>query len=230
MTNNNINDSQKTSILAVSSSSHSPKSAWIRRHFGDACDIYGRVILMRSIADRLGDGNNADLFMFCTGWLRKIDKPGVHPQVAHEYAIYEQLDLAGLCGKIVPRCDFERGIFGYPDSIVISRIDDCATLYEYAMQVNLGAMQEPLWLELCKAVGRVIQQFHQADFTHCDLHAGNIVIELHDYEWYPFLIDFGVSDHPAVELHYPPVDEAILEQDHDIKVLLESLEDSDFSR
>jgi tRNA A-37 threonylcarbamoyl transferase component Bud32 len=104
---------------------------------------------------------------------------------------------------ITPLCDLDEGVFGYPDSIVISRLDECAPLYEYAWECgDNGAMTQQLWMELCVEIGKTIRRFHDAGFIHHDLHAGNMVVEIKKGRWKPFLIDFGTASHDECECEY----------------------------
>jgi hypothetical protein len=203
--------------------------------------VYAAICAARTLIERLDDGGNATLKPWATGWLAKSDRIGVEPQVAYEYEIYKALEAEGLAGVVTPECLLEEGVFGYPDTIIISQINMGASIGEYAEAYLAGQMPAELWLDLCQKTGEVINTFHDGDFVHCDLHCGNVVIEITvDGEWRPVLIDFGVSSFPK-ELEYPYAlnNYNVLNPQSDIPFLVWSLEaisleltrkDSDFQK
>jgi serine/threonine protein kinase len=161
----------------------------------DIQQLYNIFVCSSDLNSRLNAGHNGILHLSDTGWLAKTDRPGSLPLVEHEYRIYELLEAEGLTGDIVPHCRFEEGW----EPLIISRINDCASFGEYFEQILLGNMTESLWLNLCTEIGATIRRFHDAGFIHNDLHGGNIVLELREGMWKPFLIDFGHCGHESLQ-------------------------------
>ena len=180
-------------------------------------EVYSAVCQARSLAERLNDGAYGSLSVYQTGWLSKKDQQGQVPTVWYEGLIYRQLEWAGLTGKITPLL-----LKNSKSEIIISRINDAASLGEYAELFFQGGMSLPLWKNLCIRVGEVIKLFHSKGFVHCDLHGGNIVIEMREGTWYPFLIDFGLSAHDNLEYPYE-IEWSRMEPESDVETIAMSL-------
>jgi tRNA A-37 threonylcarbamoyl transferase component Bud32 len=186
-------------------------------------ELHQKINRSRSLQERLNDGSNANLSLVSEQWLQKADKVGLLPQIEHEFQIYQQLDAVGLMGTITPVCDLDFGIYEYPAAIYLSLIGQGASLWEYALAHLSGEMSTADWQSLCRATGEKISKFHAGGFVHIDLHAGNIVIELEENEWQPFLIDFGLSTCETIEYPFLVVERRVFDAETDLEKLLESL-------
>ena len=184
--------------------------------------LYVAIIHSNTLESRMDDGRNGQIAPWSSGWLVKTDRDGMQPQVDHELAMYQLLDEEGLMGRITPTCDFGES---YDGQLVLQRINDCVSLGEYAMWCSDPRFTRKLWVNLCESVGLAIRQFHDHGFTHCDLHAGNVVCELEGDHLRPFLIDFGCSYHTTLRCEYlsPEIESA--GQEADVDCLIEALEE-----
>lgn len=197
-----------------------------------ASNAYDYVCSLRTSVERMREGSNADLHMWEeTGWLFKSDKQGATPQAAHEYRIYEALHKHGLAGVVTPSCRLEEGVLQYGgcDALVISCINNCATIFEYGEAYKLGKLSAELWHDLCGKVGRILKEFHKAGFVHVDLHSLNVAVELDQNGLRPYLIDFGYTSYDYIEYPYSIIDFDDLEPKSDVQKLSISLKDIDNS-
>lgn len=176
--------------------------------------VYNNVSHWDTFANRAALGTKADLREVGDGWLIKSDKQG-EVGVAWEYRVYEH--MIGLDLPIVPDCDLEEGVFGYPDSILLRKIDNGATLRDYFAAFLDGLMPLELLVDLAKATSDILCEFWEAGYTHRDLHSRNIVVGLNSLgtDWQPYLIDFSTTTHEEQLEEYCQIYGLILAEMHD---------------
>jgi hypothetical protein len=83
----------------------------------------------------------------------------------------------------------------------MEKINDGTTLEEYLEEFLLGTYSHSLFLDLCAAIGKMLNIFWEAGWVHTDLHAKNIVIDV-DFQqqiWKPYIIDFGTTFHDELD-------------------------------
>jgi tRNA A-37 threonylcarbamoyl transferase component Bud32 len=176
--------------------------------------VYNNVSHWDTFANRAALGTKADLREVGDGWLVKSDKQG-EVGVAWEYRVYEH--MIGLDLPIVPDCDLGEGVFGYPDSILLRKIDNGATLRDYFAAFLDGLMPLELLVDLAKATSDILCEFWEAGYTHRDLHSRNIVVGLNSLGtgWQPYLIDFSTTTHGSQLEEYCYAYGLILAEMHD---------------
>lgn len=123
------------------------------------------------------------------GWVLKSDIPG-YELVAWEHRVMRLLHHHGLC----PQVDEEFDITStYPTTLRMSKINNGATLKEYALFFTVRP--NPLWATLLKKVAKKVNLLHSLGWVHGDLHANNIVIEMKGGDFAPCIIDYAFSFH-----------------------------------
>lgn len=178
--------------------------------------LYELVVARRSLESRLSDGESATLSYEGDGWLQKSDNIG-GPELA-EREFYNLLSLSnkGIC----PEVNEDEGVYGFPSSFLIERINNGATLGEYLRVFLEGDMDVTSLKELLEDVADKINRFHQLGWVHGDLHDRNIVV---GPDLVSYIIDLGYSFRIGEE--NAGIDVSTIEDaDEDNKYLLDALE------
>ena len=160
--------------------------------------VYNLVSYKDTFATRAARGQMGDLSEAGDGWLQKSDKVG-EQGVAWEYQVYAKLADDGL--DLAPECSLNDGVFGHPDSILIRKVNNGATLRDYIEAYLEGVIPSAPLLQLAEATSELLHNFWEAGYTHRDLHPRNIVVGLNKLGagWRPYIIDFSSSTHESQE-------------------------------
>lgn len=181
--------------------------------------LYNRVCQWRPFHERASEGTMSTVVEAGDGWLMKSDNVG-EELVEREF----QILLALQGSDLVPDVDEEEGVFGYPDSFLIKRINNGASLGEYLRFFLTGDMDEVFLWEIFEATAEKINEFHSKGYVHGDLHDRNIVVGMNKgcTLFVPYLIDFGFSFHEDDGPH--ALDRTSIETaDEDNEYLVETL-------
>lgn len=164
----------------------------------DLMATYNKVSYLNTFQSRAAEGNRGNLSEAGDGWLLKSDKMG-EDGVSWEYQVYAHIQAQGL--DVAPECAVEEGVFGYPSTILIRKVNNGATLRDYIEAYLDGIIAKEPLLQLSLATSELLRDFWEAGYTHRDLHARNIVVGLNRLGkgWRPYLIDFSSSTHESQE-------------------------------
>jgi serine/threonine protein kinase len=152
-------------------------------------EIYNKVAGACTFQERASTGSSADLEDIGSTQIRKTDKVGEPNLIDLEAEMYMKLEDLGF--EHMPKSyDLSQ------DYIDIQRLDYGTSLYDFAEAAAAGIISEKKWVEICKVCNDIIENFHDLDMIHGDLHPGNIVIILDKEKGFqPYLIDFAFSTH-----------------------------------
>jgi tRNA A-37 threonylcarbamoyl transferase component Bud32 len=155
-------------------------------------EVHHRISQKKTFRDRARLGNRGDFIEIEDNQIIKADKLG-EDNAAWEFEVLVALEELG----ITPKPAVEEGVFGHPNSFQMEKINDGTTLEEYLEEFLLGTYSHSLFLDLCAAIGKMLNIFWEAGWVHTDLHAKNIVIDINWDQpiWTPYLIDFGTAFH-----------------------------------
>jgi hypothetical protein len=152
---------------------------------------YNRVATAESFASRASRGTMSLVRELDDGIVEKSDRPDDVPLVAREFIITDHLVTSG----VVPRVDVNEGLYGYPVSFQMEKINNGGTLQDWLQAHAEQAMDRDLWDQLLTRLQRNIRQVWEHGVIHGDLHVRNVVIGLDQAgkQLEPIVIDFGVS-------------------------------------
>jgi tRNA A-37 threonylcarbamoyl transferase component Bud32 len=158
----------------------------------DILDVYQQISHNKTFRERANVGTRGDLIELENHQIIKADKVG-EQSTAWEFQVLIALESLGITPKPVQ----EKGIFGYPDTFQMEKIDNGATFQEYLEAFLLGNYTPTVFINLCRAIGQMLNKFWEAGWVHGDLHGDNIVIDIDSDQlvWMPYLIDFGTTFH-----------------------------------
>lgn len=156
----------------------------------DMLETYNYVSQRETAASRYKRGQCAFLREAGDGWLQKSDKSGFE-LIEHEFEVLLELQDSGL----VPKIDEDEGIFGYPASFYIKKIDNAATVGDYCEVFLAGEISKDAFFPLMEAVGELMTAFWDLGWVHGDLNQNNIVIGMTKggRSWRPYIIDTAFS-------------------------------------
>lgn len=189
--------------------------------FMDKLVVYNLVCQWRSFHERAQEGTMSTVLEAGDGWLIKSDLKG-EELVEREFQVLLALQGTGL----VPDVDEEEGVFGYPSSFLIKRVNNGATLGEYLRYFLSGAsMNKAILWEVFEATAEKINAFHKLGFVHADLHDRNVVVGMDKgcTQFIPAIIDFGFSFHEDEgphELDRTSIETAEEDNEYLVKTLL----------
>lgn len=150
-------------------------------------DIYNYVTSKKNFQLRAKTGSSADLKEIGDFVIEKTDKIGEAFLVDHEGRMYLYLENIGF-NRIPEYIYLDR------DYIQIERLGDGVSLYDLGELAYLNQISEEKWIEICEKCDCLINEFHDYDMIHGDLHPGNIIFTLNRIGGItPYLIDFGLS-------------------------------------
>ena len=152
---------------------------------------YRRVAAADSFATRAGRGTMSLVRELDDGGVEKSDRPDDLPLVAREFIITDHLAASG----VVPRVDVDAGLYGYPLSFQMQKINNGGTLQDWLQAHAQQAMPRELWAQLFRRLQRNIRRVWDLGVIHGDLHVRNVVIGLNAEQQAlePVVIDFGVA-------------------------------------
>lgn len=152
---------------------------------------YRRVAAADSFATRAGRGTMSLVRELDDGGVEKSDRPDDLPLVAREFIITDHLAASG----VVPRVDVDAGLYGYPLSFQMQKINNGGTLQDWLQAHAQQAMPRELWAQLFRRLQHNIRRVWDLGVIHGDLHVRNVVIGLNAEQQAlePVVIDFGVA-------------------------------------
>jgi hypothetical protein len=154
-------------------------------------DEYRRVTQADTFANRAGRGTMSLVRELDDGIVEKSDRPDDVPLVAREFIITDYLATT----SVVPRVDVDEGLYGFPLSFQMQKINNGGTLQDWMQAHAQQAMPRDLWAQLFKRLQHNIRRVWDLGIIHGDLHVRNVVIGLDEAEkaLEPIVIDFGVA-------------------------------------
>ena len=128
--------------------------------------------------------------------VKKSDMTGGISLAAREYVILHSLRNT----DVAPKLDYEFGLFGYPESFVMEKINNGTTLEEWLQAYDENPLYDEVMTQIFESITQKIETMWSKGVLHSDLHLKNIVIGTknnlsNDSEVIidPKIIDFGVS-------------------------------------
>jgi len=155
-------------------------------------DQYQRVATADTFAHRAGRGTMSLVRELEDEIVEKSDRPDDVPLVAREFVITEYLAASGA---VVPQVDVDQGLYGFPRSFQMQKINNGGTLQDWLQAHAQQPMPQDLWAQLFTRLQHNICKVWNLDVIHGDLHVRNVVIGFDAVEQAldPVVIDFGVA-------------------------------------
>ena len=153
--------------------------------------IYELVSQAGSFASRAGQGTMALVRELDDGVVEKSDRRDELPLVAREFIITEHLRGTG----VVPQVDLDEGLYGYPLSFQMEKINNGGTLKDWLLFHSHSPIPKGVWAEIFQGVSEGIRAVWAAGVLQGDLHVRNVVIgtDASGRRLKPHIIDFGVA-------------------------------------
>jgi hypothetical protein len=153
--------------------------------------IYELVSQASSFASRAGRGTMSVVRELDDGVVEKSDRRDELPLVAREFIITEHLRGTG----VVPQVDIDEGLYGYPLSFQMEKINNGGTLQDWLEFHSLSPIPRLVWEEIFQGVTEGIRAVWAAGVLQGDLHVRNVVIgtDPSGRRLRPHIIDFGVA-------------------------------------
>ena len=154
-------------------------------------EIYHQVSQAGSFASRASRGTMAVVRELDDGRVEKSDRRDELPLVAREFILTEHLRSTG----VVPLIDVDEGLYGYPLSFQMEKINNGGTLQDWLEFHSRTPIPRDVWAEIFQGVSQGIQAVWAAGVLQGDLHVRNVVIgtDPSGLRLKPHIIDFGVA-------------------------------------
>lgn len=153
--------------------------------------LYHQVSQAGSFASRAGRGTMSLVRELDDGVVEKSDRRDELPLVAREFIITEHLRDTG----VVPLIDVDEGLYGYPLSFQMEKINNGGTLQDWLEFHSQSPIPKAVWAEIFQGVSDGIRAVWAAGVLQGDLHVRNVVIgtDSSGRRLKPHIIDFGVA-------------------------------------
>lgn len=153
--------------------------------------VYHQVSQAGSFASRAGQGTMSVVRELDDGMVEKSDRRDELPLVAREFILTEHLRGTG----VVPQVDVDAGLYGYPLSFQMEKINNGGTLKDWLEFHSHSPIPRAVWAEIFQGVSEGIQAVWAEGVLQGDLHVRNVVIgtDPSGRRLKPHIIDFGVA-------------------------------------
>lgn len=157
-----------------------------RIHFYN--DISGQNTFQKRAFER---ATTSKVFEIGENVIAKQDESGGIPLAAREYVILNHLKETG----VVPKVDEETGLYGYPLTFEMEKINNGASLEDWLATYTVKPELIEIMPEILQNLRMGIAKMWAKGVVHGDLHLNNIVIGMKKGGLMiePKIIDFGVS-------------------------------------
>lgn len=156
-----------------------------------ALEIYQQVSQAGSFASRASRGTMALVRELDDGRVEKSDRRDELPLVAREFILTEHLRNTG----VVPLIDVDEGLYGYPLSFQMEKINNGGTLQDWLEFHSRTPIPREVWAEIFQGVSQGIRAVWATGVLQGDLHVRNVVIgtDPSGHHLKPHIIDLGVA-------------------------------------
>ncbi|MCS5691286.1 hypothetical protein NZK33_04705 [Cyanobium sp. FGCU-6] len=153
--------------------------------------VYHQVSQAGSFASRADRGTMPLVRELVDGVVQKSDRRDEIPLVAREFILTEHLRGTG----VVPLIDVDEGLYGYPLSFQMEKINNGGTLQDWLEFHSRTPIPREVWAEIFQGVSHGIRAVWAAGVLQGDLHVRNVVIGIDQsgLRLKPHIIDFGVA-------------------------------------